>query len=207
MWHRLFPSVIYSSPLAPAKANQKLRRELEKEAWILSKTDEEGRDWSRRNYPGGYTSYGSMDRLQRFSSTFEDLEKHLNRHVARYVRELEMDIDPRELRLATCWVNIMPQHVLHSMHLHPLSVISGTYYVKTPARGGVLKFEDPRLPQFMASPPRRSKAHQDNQRFFEFQPRAGQVVLFESWMKHEVPQNQGREPRISISFNYDWVGR
>ncbi|MEI7573769.1 MAG: putative 2OG-Fe(II) oxygenase, partial [Phenylobacterium sp.] len=27
---------------------------------------------------------------------------------------------------------------------------------------------------------------------------------WESWLRHEVPPNQARTPRISISFNYAW---
>ena len=34
--------------------------------------------------------------------------------------------------------------------------------------------------------------------------RAGRVVLFESWLRHEVPPNQSSSERVSISFNYSW---
>ena len=33
---------------------------------------------------------------------------------------------------------------------------------------------------------------------------AGNVVLFESWLRHEVPPNPVDAERISISFNYNW---
>jgi len=33
---------------------------------------------------------------------------------------------------------------------------------------------------------------------------AGTLVLFESWLRHEVPPNPAASPRISISFNYNW---
>lgn len=58
---------------------------------------------------------------------------------------------------------------------------------------------------FMASPPRKNNAQERNQRFVELKPQEGHVVLFESWMRHEVPKNQSDGERISISFNYDWV--
>jgi uncharacterized protein (TIGR02466 family) len=57
----------------------------------------------------------------------------------------------------------------------------------------------------MASPPRKAQAGARNRRFIELAPRAGQVVLFESWLKHEVPVHQGEQERVSISFNYDWL--
>lgn len=206
MIHSLFPSFVYEAALG-ARGTSRLNTDLKKECLRLSEVDLPGRKWSDANYPGGYTSYGSMDELHRFSSTFRDLQKQLDRHVARFVRALEMDIDPKDLQMQTCWVNLMPAGVIHSMHIHPLSAISGTYYVQTPPQGGALKFEDPRMAGFMASPPRKAKASRDQQRFVSFRPKAGHLLLFESWMRHEVPQNRGNQLRISISFNYDWVSR
>ena len=34
------------------------------------------------------------------------------------------------------------------------------------------------------------------------QPRPGEVVLWESWLRHEAPVNRAKSPRISVSFNY-----
>ncbi len=33
---------------------------------------------------------------------------------------------------------------------------------------------------------------------------AGTVLLFESWLRHEVPPNPVRAERVSISFNFNW---
>lgn len=202
----LFVSQVYQSPLV-SSGDTRLRRELKHEAYQIADFDEEGQRWSALNYPGGFTSYGSMDRLHQFSSTFGELKKKIDRHVAHFVRSLEMDIDPTDLQMETCWINIMPEAVVHTMHIHPLSVISGTYYVDTPKGSGALKFEDPRMECFMASPPRKKNARLENQRFHQIQPRAGDLILFESWMRHEVTPNQSTKDRISISFNYDWMRR
>lgn len=206
MIRTLFPSFVYEAPLA-TRGLAALNADLLDESYRLRDIDEAGQKWSRKNYPGGFTSYGSMFHLHRFSTTFENLAKHLDRHAATFVKHLEMDIDPRELTLSSCWVNIMPANVTHTMHIHPLSVLSGTYYVHTPKGGGSLKFEDPRMDCFMASPPRKPTARVANRRHIHLQPKAGNVVLFESWMRHEVPPNRGTEDRVSISFNYDWTGR
>ena len=34
---------------------------------------------------------------------------------------------------------------------------------------------------------------------------AGNVILFESWLRHEVAANRIEEERISISFNFNWA--
>ena len=93
-----------------------------------------------------------------------------------------------------CCVNVMPKGTAHSFHLHPQSIVSGTYYVRTPRGCAGLKFEDPRLSKFMAAPSR--TAH------IAYPARAGEVILFESWLRHEVPANQADGERVSISFNY-----
>jgi uncharacterized protein (TIGR02466 family) len=198
--HTLFPTFVYSAPLhTNARAlNTKLLRECRQ----LALDDTSGRRWSAKNYPGGYTSYNSVSRMHQVSPTFAELERRLRRHVRAFARSLEFDLDGRELSMTDCWVNIMPRQVVHGLHLHPLSTISGTYYVQTPRGSPGLKFEDPRLDRFMAAPPRRADAK--SRAWVTIPAVAGRVVLFESWLRHEVPPNQSSLQRVSISFNYNW---
>jgi uncharacterized protein (TIGR02466 family) len=34
--------------------------------------------------------------------------------------------------------------------------------------------------------------------------RTGHLILFESWLRHEVAPNRRAAERVSISFNYGW---
>jgi uncharacterized protein (TIGR02466 family) len=121
-----------------------------------------------------------------------------------FARRLELDLTGRALAMTDCWVNIMPQQVVHGLHLHPLSTISGTYFVHTPKGSSALKFEDPRLDRFMAAPPKRSDCKPEHRPWFTVPAEAGKLVLFESWLRHEVAPNPTKSDRISISFNYNW---
>lgn len=199
-----FPTFIYSEPLQKTGL-ARLNSELADECRRLRDFDAAGRRWSEKNYPGGYTSYASMNELHRFSSTFTELEKKFTQHVRRFARALDMDLRGRTIRLTDLWVNIMPPRVAHSLHLHPLSFISGTYYVVTPRGCPGLKFEDPRLDRFMAAPPRLPGARRENQTHTTYPAEAGNVILFESWLRHEVVPNRTDEERISISFNFNWA--
>ena len=198
-----FPTFIYSARLRPN--GSAFNRELLKECHQFRDFDEAGRKWSKKNYPGGYTSYGSMDRLHTISSTFTELERLIDRHVRAYAKSLEWDLGGRGLRMSDCWINIMPQGVTHSLHLHPNSVVSGTYYVATPRGCAGLKFEDPRMSKFMAAPPVSGEGNPRSRRYVTYPATAGNVTLFESWLRHEVPSNPLKAERISISFNYDWT--
>ncbi|MSU69908.1 MAG: hypothetical protein EXS39_03870 [Opitutaceae bacterium] len=199
-----FPTYIYCEPLQDSGL-PRLNADLAEECRRLRDFDAAGRQWSKKNYPGGYTSYASMNALHRFSSTFRLLEKKFTRHVRRFARTLDMNLRDREVRLTDCWVNIMPEAAAHSLHLHPLSFISGTYYVVTPRGCPGLKFEDPRLSKFMAAPPKAAGARPANRTHITYPAEAGNVILFESWLRHEVAANRVTAERISISFNYNWA--
>jgi uncharacterized protein (TIGR02466 family) len=205
--HRLFPTLVYAAPLARAGRGSPvaaLNARLLRECLQMAEDDVAGQRWSAKRYPGGYTSYASQCQMQRISPTFAKLETLLNRHVARYAGDLALDLQGRQLVMTDCWINVMPTQVVHSLHLHPLSTISGTYYVRTPVGSSGLKFEDPRLDRYMAAPPRKGTAPAEQQSWFTLPAKACNVVLFESWLRHEVPPNPSLSPRISISFNYNW---
>ena len=198
-----FPTFIYCEKLQP-KGLARLNDDLANECHQLRDYDDEGRAWSAKNYPGGYTSYASMHQLHGFSSSFGDLEKKITKHVRDYAKALDMDLSKREVRMTDCWVNIMPPTAAHSLHLHPNSFISGTYYVRTPKGCSGLKFEDPRLSSLMAAPPKLPDARDENRLYTTYPAEAGNVILFESWLRHEVAANRVDDERISISFNYAW---
>jgi uncharacterized protein (TIGR02466 family) len=54
----------------------------------------------------------------------------------------------------------------------------------------------------MAAPPRKSNARPENRLFVDVPPRAGMLLLWESWLRHGVEPNGARGQRISMSFNY-----
>jgi uncharacterized protein (TIGR02466 family) len=198
----LFATSLAVGRLQPSQVRA-LNPRLLRECLQLRLDDAAGRQWSRERYPGGYTSYGSLCRLHTLSPTFARLASALQTQVDAFARQLDLDLGRRRLVMTDCWVNIMPRSVSHGLHLHPHSVISGTYYVRTPPGASALKLEDPRLDRLMAAPPRRAGARRHNRTWVNIRAAAGQFVLFESWLRHEVAANRSRQPRVSISFNFD----
>jgi uncharacterized protein (TIGR02466 family) len=200
----LFPTFVSREALR-GPTQRRLDRELGDECRSLALSDAPGRRWSARHYLGGYTSYGSLDRLHLVSSLFADLRRRIDPRVDAFVRTLRYDLRGRRLAMTDCWANVMQAGAVHSLHLHPSSFISGTYYVEVPRGAGRLTFEDPRLGLHMAAPPRRRDAPSRLQPFVTIAVRAGELVLFESWLRHEVPPARFAGQRISVSFNYGWA--
>jgi uncharacterized protein (TIGR02466 family) len=201
--HEFFATHVYTSTLQRS-GSRDLNRQLLKEGRQLRDDDAAGRRWSAKSYRGGYTSYGSSHQLHRMSPTFQDLERRLKRHVKAFAAAVEWDLTGRELAMTDCWLNIMSRNAVHGLHLHPLSTLSGTYYVHVPAGSPGIKFEDPRLDRYMAAPPRSVRARPKNRPWVTLPAVAGQVVLFESWLRHEVASHPTAAERVSVSFNYNW---
>jgi uncharacterized protein (TIGR02466 family) len=200
----LFATPIYSASLSTDRTFENFRAELEAACHMLAEGDAAGQAWCKANGYGGYTSYASLDDLPTRASAFGELKTKLDKHAAAFAKDLDFDLGGRRLKLDSLWVNVLKPGAAHSGHIHPHSVLSGTVYVATPKGSSALKLEDPRLPLMMAAPPRRADAPEASRAFIYLQPEPGTVLMWESWLRHEVPANRARTERISISFNYAW---
>ena len=201
----LFVTRVYEGSLAHERGFAAFNAELESACGMLAAEDRAGRAWCRANGYGGYTSYASLDDLPRRATVFADLKRRLDRHAKAFGESLDLDLGERgRLTLDSMWVNVLRPGAVHSGHIHPHSVISGTVYVNVPPRAGALRLEDPRLPLMMAAPRRRPEAPEAVRTFVTLNPEVGTVYLWESWLRHEVLSGAARAPRISVSFNYAW---
>jgi uncharacterized protein (TIGR02466 family) len=165
----------------------------------LAADDRAGQRWAREHGYRGYTSYASLDDLPRRDPVIGDLARLLARHATAFARDLAWDVKPK---LDSLWVNLLKGGGHHSAHIHPHSILSGTLYVEVPEGSGAIRFEDPRLPMMMAAPTRLPDAPEPLRPFVTIPPRPGQLLLWESWLRHEVLPGSGRGERLSISFNF-----
>jgi uncharacterized protein (TIGR02466 family) len=186
----LFVTRLYEGELA----SPKLLAELAHSIRSLATDDTAGRNWSRDHHYSGYTSYASLNDLPKRDPAFADLARQLTRHAATFAKELAFDL-PGKPKLDSLWANLLKSGGQHSGHIHPHSIISGTFYVEAPPNSGPIRFEDPRLPLMMAAPAR-------PETFVTVQPRPGLLLMWESWLRHEVLPGIGKGDRLSISFNF-----
>lgn len=190
---QLFATPLYEADLAVDLA------ELAHSIRTLAEDDAAGRRWAREHAYKGYTSYASLDDLPRRDPVFAGLARLLTRHASAFARDLAWEVRPR---LDSLWVNLLRPGGHHSAHLHPHSILSGTLYVEVPEGSGAIRFEDPRLPMMMAAPARRPDAPETLRPFVTVQTRAAQLLLWESWLRHEVLPGRARQERLSVSFNF-----
>ncbi|RST30494.1 hypothetical protein HMF7854_06350 [Sphingomonas ginkgonis] len=192
---QLFATPLYEGALG----DDALLAELAHSIRSLAADDRAGQRWAREHHYRGYTSYASLDDLPRRDPVIGELARKLQRHAAGFAKDLGWTVRPR---LDSLWVNLLKGGGHHGGHIHPHSILSGTLYVEVPADGGAIRFEDPRLPLMMAAPLRSPDAPEPLQPFVTLAPVAGQILLWESWLRHEVLPGRAKADRLSISFNF-----
>lgn len=197
----LFPTLVYESDLTEGPDLERLRDDLQAACLDLAEQDGAGQAWSEAHGYPGYTSYASLDDLPIRDPAFGALKRHLDRHAAAFARALDFDLD-RKPKLDSLWVNVLEPGGVHTGHIHPHSILSGTVYIAVPEGAASLKVEDPRLAMMMARPTLTVTAPEECRAFVYLRPRPGKVLMWESWLRHEVPINRSEDLRISISFNY-----
>lgn len=180
------------------------QREVKAACLAIAAEDRAGQAWSREHDYKGYTSYASLNDLTWRSPVMGALAARIARHVGDFCHVLDMDLGRSRLQLDSLWINVLDPGGHHAAHIHPHSVVSGTYYVDVPKDASSIRFEDPRLALMMAAPPRKAGSRLRNRTFMDLTPRTGTLLLWESWLRHEVLINNARRPRISVSFNYRW---
>jgi uncharacterized protein (TIGR02466 family) len=195
----LFPTLLYRADLAKP---QRLNQDLEDAAITLSEDDVAGQRWCEKHGYPGYTSFSSNFDLAAMIPAFKTLVKELDKHASAFAKELHWDIRGGKPICDSIWVNVMPEGGSHTSHIHTNSVISGTYYVAVPQGAGPIVYEDPRHALMMAAPQRLATAPREMKSHISETPEAGTVLMWESWLRHEVPLNKADGLRISVSFNY-----
>lgn len=119
----------------------------------------------------------------------------------------------------------LPLNSCHKLTLLPsprvknLQMVSGVFYVAVPDTAGPIIFRDPRYIRFVAqmlppNPQPSTPSHPHPPRYPLFSgplppfdgtitihPRVGDLIIFPSWLTHEVVATPSSEARISIAFN------
>lgn len=193
----LFVTKLYRSAVEGVNTDDLMRSCIS-----IAADDKAGKRWSAEKGYRGYTSYASLNDLPKRDPSIAALKTVLDKHAATFAKALNLELGGRKLKLDSLWINVLEPGGAHSGHIHPHSVLSGTYYVDVPPGSSALKLEDPRLPLMMAAPPRTEDAPEEERTFIYVTPKVGEVLMWESFVRHEVPANGAKRARVSISFNY-----
>ena len=187
-----FPTPIYIKDVGSPAFNQKLEQDII--AW--SNRD---KGIKRTNVNGWHSTSDMADYPE-----YRELVDILFQAQRDIYKEEHLDSEPF---LGNMWANINPPGGYNRTHIHPNSLWSGVYYIKTPENCGHLKCEDPKSVAAMTHPKRKEgQLPSYLWREVHYKPIAGRLIMFPSWLNHCVDPNESDDIRISVSFNFLQAG-
>ena len=143
---------------------------------------------------GGWQSNNIFSDDDFFSEFILEIEKQANN----FAKEIEIN---QSLKLTNLWININGYKDFNLRHTHESSIISGVFYVKVPDKSSKITFYHPAFKLMMREWNINMKHNHYTSSVWSITPQKGRLLLFPSWLEHEVSPNLSQESRISISFN------
>lgn len=188
--HQWFPTSIYvTEDVISPEENQKI---IDRCLDIKNYIPKGGNGWLCNTY----NTLGTLNLLTdvAFNNLIEAVESHVNAYttclgsVYRY-------------KCHEAWANISYQNSYQEYHAHCGCTISAVYYANMPEGSSGIYFESPTEPDMM---PLNNISIQNPSNFqnCSYNPKAGTLIIFRSYLKHMVPMCQNTDPRITIAFNF-----
>jgi len=183
---KFFPTIVYGKDVQ--LDNNKLAQDIVN--W-----SNQDKGVSKTNYKGWHstTDMGQKPEYQQLVTELLRMQKEIynNEHIDRHAR------------LGNMWANINPTDGMNQPHIHPNSLFSGVYYVKSQPNAGRLKIYDPRPGvQFIMPTRKPGNPGRDMWRDANIEPVVGRIIMFPAWLWHAVEPNKSNDLRISVSFNF-----
>ena len=184
-----FPTIIYIKDIPNAlQLNQYLEQKI-----IQWSQQDKG---EQKTNAGGWHSKTDMNKKEEYNPLTKEL---FNMQDEIYQKE-HLSLKPV---LGNMRANINYPGNFNRPHLHPNSLFSGVYFIKTPQKSGNFMIYEPRPGVQYTMPNRKEvKLPPELWREVQYEPVAGRCIMFPSWLWHEVKPNQSNDIRISVSFNF-----
>ncbi len=174
------------------------------------------RDTVRRDTQQGGVFESRFDLFKWPEAPIKELVAFCHTSLARVVHQLS-DYTEEEFKTLVfdyhAWFHVTRQGGYQGLHMHPNASWSGIYCVdpgdEVPGRpeSGAVRFHDPRSIAVYYSDAGNSRL-KDSVRHggFQFNHTAGKLLIFPSYLQHEIFAYQGERPRIVVAFNC-WINR
>lgn len=143
------------------------------------------------------TDFNVLDRDE-----MKDLKKFCHDGINDYFREIYKPINNLELRITQSWLNLTRKGQFHHRHTHSNSAFSASFYISSSdndciyfnsPHNQMLNFETYEYTDF-------------NSRSWQMPAKEGNLLMFPSWLEHEVKTKEDDGDRVSLSFNTFYVG-
>ena len=153
--------------------------------------------------------YHSTNILEEKHEEFEKLKKKINEYSQIYYSEVfrEMVFKGNIIHnISSIWVNINEKYHHNEWHIHHYSTLSGVFYVKHDGsvENGNFMFKHPKHPYLTSVHWPRELIEETNEvttEIVSITPKSNMLLIFPSWLEHNVGSNLKDDNRITIGLN------
>ena len=138
---------------------------------------------------------------QKFDDRLDPLTDYIQSASKKYFEDIS--IEPMKFSLYYLF-NKISFGGEHSLHAHPQSILSGVFYLKIPENAPPIIFNDPRghykyinYPTIFGGPREKYKLLSE----YVINPKEGMLIMWPSWLEHQVLPSKSSEERIAVAFN------
>lgn len=145
-------------------------------------------------YKNGYTTFFDSTKLPNVDG-FDIFLDYIRVQCLAFAEHQGVDTNKYDAKIIKYWLNRMNYEGEHGIHTHDEHYV-GTYYVNTPSGSGDIRYHSPFAEKWTEW-----KSPSEQKQYVDFQPVEGQLMMWNSWVPHEVMLNLSKTPRDSFSFN------
>ena len=147
------------------------------------------------NYKNTYSAGVGIEQFTEFDSFISIIKTY----CSTYMNNIGYDISENELEVYL-FASEMQKGDSHGIHSHQNCILSGVFYLQAPPDSAELIIHDPRPFRKFINYPKIKQTEATWERV-NFKPEKGLLLLWESWIEHEVAKNNSQDGRITLVFN------
>ena len=129
---------------------------------------------------------------------FTELSQFIAGELVQFANQTGVFLPESNVYIKNMWINIYEKNCSTDVHVHPNSLFAGLYILKAPEGSSKEVFDSPAAEKMISVP-----VLEDNDFNMEnvaYTPEEGQVMLFNSNMRHRSLLHTLDEERITIEF-------
>ena len=130
---------------------------------------------------------------------FREFADFLMEGLKKFGETMAYPLAENNLRITQCWVNIYQHGMSQEIHNHANHIMTGVYYVKAPPNCSKILFHSYQADTMIRPPLERDTPY--NNVVASYSPQPGDLIIFDSSLRHSVQVNASEGERISVSFN------
>tara|TARA_B110000211_G_C14014385_1_gene524691 strand:- start:720 stop:1328 length:609 start_codon:yes stop_codon:yes gene_type:complete len=141
---------------------------------------------------------GKSNRVLDEQSSFSEIREFIQVHLNQFTFQVYGMKRKQNINITTSWLNLTKPGMAHHHHTHPNSFISGVFYFETIPNDSIVFTSSEKNGSYLRFTPAPQTFFNDS---CTVNVHNGTLLLFPSWLRHEVPVNKSKKNRISLSFN------